>query len=221
MIKHLNHKQLKTEQWHVIHIYHTKLNFYLMTTVQECEGLTYKSSESRTARRISPFQKEGEPELFVYGELICNVSMYSDDLSRLFVHSPRTCPSINVNILPSSTLTGNWQSVISWMLINNEYPCHCLNTQNIFKWWNYKSGVCFVRTVTAFSFSPCIKERNKIPYSDTAHHLCYQSVLYFLKTIHLYLSWNFESYLLGYMIFYNNNTQYNDCSSKYDRKSLR
>lgn len=121
---------------------------------------------------------------------------------------PEQCPSINVNILPSSTLTGNWQSVISWMLINNEYPCHCLNTWNVFKWQNYKSGVCFVRTSIAFSFSPCTKERNKIPYSDTAHHLCYQPVLYFLKTIHLYLSWNFESYLLGYMIFYNNNTQY-------------
>lgn len=189
--------------------------------MQESEGLTYKWSESRIPAKISSPWKEGQPELFVYGELICNVSMYSDDLSRLFVHSPRTCPSINVNIHTSSTLNGNWQSVISWILINNEYLCHCLNTQNVFKWWNYKSGICFVRTGIAFSFSPCIKGRNKIPYSDIAHHLCYQPVLYFLKTIHLYLSWNFESYLLGYMIFYNNNTQYNDCSSKYDRKSLR
>lgn len=129
-----------------------------MTTVQESEGLTYTSSESKIHGRIYSLQKEGQPKLFVYVELICNVSVYSDDLSRLFVHSPRTCPSINVNILPSSTLTGNWQSVISWMLINNEYPCHCLNTHNIFKWWNYKSGFCFVRTGIAFSFSPCIKE---------------------------------------------------------------
>lgn len=66
------------------------------------------------------------------------------------------------------------------MLINNEYPCHCLNTQNVFKWQNLKNAVCPVRTGVVFS-SPCIKERHKIPQLKTAHRLYFQRVLYFLK----------------------------------------
>lgn len=73
------------------------------------------------------------------------------------------------------------------MLINNEYPCHCLNTQNVFKWWNLKNGVCSVRTGIVFSFSPCVKERNKIPHLKIARHLFYQHVPYFLKNTRLYL----------------------------------
>lgn len=48
-------------------------------------------------------------------------------------------------------------------------------------------GVCSVRTGIVFSFSPCIKERNKIPYLKIAHSLYYQHLLYFLKTTHLHL----------------------------------
>lgn len=94
-----------------------------------------------------PFRRKdsSSKRYFVYAKHICTVFMHSDDPSRLFVHSPRTHPSINVNILQNTTLIGNWQSAISWMLINSEHSCHYLNTQNHFKWWNFKCGVCSYR----------------------------------------------------------------------------
>lgn len=114
-------------------------------------------------RGYPPFRRKdsSSKRYVVHVEQICTVFMCSDDLSRLFVHSPRTHPSINVNILQKTASIGNWQSVISWMLINSEYPCHYLNTQNHFKWWNLKCGVCSQRTWIVFSFSPGIKEREK------------------------------------------------------------
>lgn len=44
-----------------------------------------------------------------------------------------------------------------------------------------------MRTGIVFSFSPCVKERNKIPHLKIARHLFYQHVPYFLKNTRLYL----------------------------------
>jgi len=80
----------------------------------------------------------------------------------------------------------------------------------------------FVRTGIVFSFSPCIKERNKILHLKTVDDSCYQHTLCFLKTTDLYLCHAILNlmFLDISCLCYNSNTQYSDCVALHTTENL-